>query len=173
MCACANLAPLLFWYTQSVTWIETFHSSGIPVVTIKAVARVYARHGSIVVLPNRVSCSFRRVEIYVNCHPYEGSTRCSPAVTKSTTNAGRTVTTSLEFKAPPSATGTNKNVMYIRARDSSNTYGPVTAREFVWWDSYINLLKYIKLLSNLIKQCINYKMYNPSLKYSIPFMLCI
>ena len=75
--------------------------------------------------------SIRRVEIYVNCHPYEGSTRCSPAVTKSTTNAGRSVTTSLEFKAPSSATGTNKNVMYIRARDSSNTYGPITAREFV------------------------------------------
>ncbi|KAL7542085.1 hypothetical protein ACHAXR_011518 [Thalassiosira sp. AJA248-18] len=68
----------------------------------------------------------RLVEVFVNCHPYDST--CQPTVKKNLPNAGRTATVSLQFKAP---VGRTNNVMYIRARDSSQYTGPITARSFV------------------------------------------
>lgn len=68
------------------------------------------------------------VEIFVNCHPYSGP-GCQPTNRKVLANAGTSITVSMRFKAP--TTGRKTNVMYIRATDSANYKGPVTARSFV------------------------------------------
>jgi len=73
------------------------------------------------------------VEIFVNCHPYSGSS-CQPTNRKVLANAGTSITVSMRFKAP--TTGRKTNVLYIRATDSSNYKGPVTARSFVIWYAF-------------------------------------
>ena len=75
------------------------------------------------------------VDIFVNCHPYSGP-NCQPKKRKvlANNNAGTSITSitvSVQFKAPTTTTGRKTNVMYIRATDSSNFQGPVTARSFV------------------------------------------
>ena len=66
------------------------------------------------------------VEIYVNCHPY--SSDCQKAtVRESISNPNTTATVSLQFQAPA---GSDKNVMYIRAEDSTKQAGAITARRF-------------------------------------------
>ena len=67
----------------------------------------------------------RLIEVWINCHPY--SDECQPTVKRSTPNAGRSATISVQFKRP---SGSGKKTMYIRARDSSGTFGPVTARYY-------------------------------------------
>ena len=69
--------------------------------------------------------NIKSVELFVNCHPYSG---CSPAVTKSLSNAGTTATVTMQFIAPANR---RNNVMYIRATDSQQYTGPVSARSFV------------------------------------------
>jgi hypothetical protein len=73
------------------------------------------------------------VDIFVNCHPYSGPSSCQPTKQKVLANDAGTsissITVSMQFKAP--TTGRKTNVMYIRATDSSNFQGPVTARSFV------------------------------------------
>ena len=71
--------------------------------------------------------NIRLVEIFVNCHPYSG-TGCKVAARKSLPDASKTTTLTLQFKAPVNR---RNNVMYIRAKDSHNYMGPVTARNFV------------------------------------------
>ena len=67
------------------------------------------------------------VEIYVNCHPLYSATSCQPTKTASMTSAGTSTTVTMLFKAPSRI----NNVMYIRAIDSYQHAGPVTARKFV------------------------------------------
>ena len=67
------------------------------------------------------------VEIYVNCHPLYSATSCQPTKTASMASAGTSTTVTMLFKAPSRI----NNVMYIRAVDSSQLAGPVTARKFV------------------------------------------
>ena len=68
--------------------------------------------------------TIKSVEVFVNCHPYSGS-NCSPVAKKSLQTAGKTTTVSLQFKA----SGGNKNVMYIRAKDSAQL-SSLEARNF-------------------------------------------
>jgi hypothetical protein len=67
------------------------------------------------------------VEIYVNCHPLYSTTSCQPTKTSRLTSAGTSTTMTILFKAPSRI----KNVMYIRASDSDQIDGPVTACKFV------------------------------------------
>jgi len=78
-----------------------------------------------IIFPGRQSIA--SVEIFVNCHPYSGSS-CQPTNRKVLANAGNSITVSMRFKAP--TTGKKTNVMYIRATDSANHKGPVSARSF-------------------------------------------
>lgn len=65
----------------------------------------------------------RRVEAFLNCHPFVSS--CRPVAVRNRLN-GRTTSVSLEFEAP----ARSNNVVYLRATDSSGNTGPITAREF-------------------------------------------
>lgn len=76
----------------------------------------------------------RSVEIFVNCHPYSGSS-CSAAARRNLPNAGKSTTVTMQFKAPVNR---SNNVMYIRAIDSQQYIGPVTARKFVSWITKAN-----------------------------------
>ncbi len=67
------------------------------------------------------------VEIYVNCHPLYSATSCQPTKTLRLTSAGTSMTVTIPFKALSRI----NNVMYIRAIDSDQITGPVTARKFV------------------------------------------
>ncbi len=67
------------------------------------------------------------VEIYVNCHPLYSATSCQPTKTSRLTSVGTSMTVTVLFKAPSRI----NNVMYIRAIDSDQIAGPVTARKFV------------------------------------------
>ena len=70
------------------------------------------------------------VELYVDCHPYEGATTCPPTVVVNTTDSASTTVTAvaLQFTAP---TAEGKHVIYIRAEDSYGYLGPVTAKNFI------------------------------------------
>lgn len=71
--------------------------------------------------------TIKAVEIYVNCHPLYSVTSCQPRVRRVLTSAGTSTTVTMQFKAP------NKinNVMYVRAIDSEQYAGPITAHKFV------------------------------------------
>ncbi len=67
------------------------------------------------------------VETYMNCHPLYSVTSCQPTKTSRLTSEGTSTTVMILFKAPSRI---NK-VMYIRAINSDQIAGPVTARKFV------------------------------------------
>ncbi len=67
------------------------------------------------------------VEIYMNCHPLYPAMSCQPTKTSRLLSAGTSTMVTILFKAPSRI----NNVMYIRAIDSDQIAGPVTARKFV------------------------------------------
>ena len=71
--------------------------------------------------------TLKTVEIYVNCHPLYSATSCTPTKTLSVTGSVASKTVTMMFKTPSRV----NNVMYIRAIDSDQYAGPVTARKFV------------------------------------------
>jgi hypothetical protein len=67
------------------------------------------------------------VEIYVNCHPLYSTTSCQQMKTSRLMSTDTSTMVRILFKAPNRI----NNVMYIRAIDSYQIAGPVTAHKFV------------------------------------------
>jgi hypothetical protein len=85
----------------------------------------HADNGGVVFSTGRQT--IKVVEIYMNCHPLYSATSCQPTKTSRLMSAGMSTTVTILFKAPSRI----NNVMYIRAINSDQIAGPVTARKFV------------------------------------------
>jgi hypothetical protein len=85
----------------------------------------HANKGGVVFSTGRQT--IKVVEIYVNSHPLYFATSCQPTKTSRLTSTGTSMTVMILFKAPSRI----NNVMYIRAIDSDQIAGPVTARKFL------------------------------------------
>ncbi len=85
----------------------------------------HANDGGVVFSTGRQT--IKVVAIYVNCHLLYSVTSCQPTKTSRLTSTGTSTTVTILFKAPSRI----NNVMYIRAIDSDQIAGPVTARKFV------------------------------------------